>query len=99
MRYTLKKFADEYPSDYQVYDIQLHGIVRKAHSFRGKSNKKGIRFKDDTIIWNGLEIQVVIDYDNYYENQALQCDICYCRMVRKYIRNSLVLHAFEYIWK
>ena len=35
MRYTLKKFADEYPSDYQVYDIQLHGIVRKAHSFRG----------------------------------------------------------------
>ena len=39
----------------------------ELNSLEGKSNKTGIRFKDDMIIWNGLEIPVVIDYDNYYE--------------------------------
>ena len=35
-----------------------------------------------------MELPVVIDYDNYYEYQVLQCDICYCKIVRKYIRNK-----------
>ena len=40
------------------------------------------------IIWNGLKIPVIIDYDNYYEYQSLQSKICYNRIVRKYIRNK-----------
>lgn len=40
------------------------------------------------IIWNGLKIQVDIDYNNYYEYQALQSQICYNRIVRKYIRSK-----------
>lgn len=58
------------------------------NSLEGKSNKSGIRFKDDKILWNGLEIPVVIDYDNYYECNALQSDISYCRIIRKYVRNK-----------
>lgn len=81
---------------WKSYDKLFYGNGKKVYykkygsfnSLEGKSNKTGIRFKDDTIIWNGLEIPVVIDYDNYYEYQALQCDICYCRIVRKYIRNK-----------
>lgn len=58
------------------------------NSLEGKSNKTGIRFKNDMLIWNGLIIPVVRDYDNYYESQSLQCDTCYCRIVRKYVRNK-----------
>ena len=60
----------------------------ELNSIEGKNNKQGIHFKDDMIIWNGLEIPVVIDYDNYYEYQAMQSKICYNRIVRKYVRNK-----------
>lgn len=65
----------------------------ELNSLEGKSNKTGIRFKDDTIIWNGLTILVVIDYDNYYEYQAMQSDISYCRIIRKYVRNKYKYYA------
>lgn len=58
------------------------------NSLIGNSNKQGIRFRDDTIIWNGLKIPVVINYDNYYENQALKSEIAYCQIVRKLIRGK-----------
>ena len=58
------------------------------NSLEGKSNSYGIRFKDDKILWNGLDIPVVIDYNNYYEYQATQCEICYNRIIRKYVRNK-----------
>ena len=60
----------------------------ELNSLEGKSNTSGIRFKDDMIFWNGLEIPVVIDYDNYYEYQAMQSQICYNRIIRKYVRNK-----------
>lgn len=58
------------------------------NSLEGKSNKTGIRFKDDRLLWNGLNIPVEINYNNYYEYQALQCDISYCRIIRKFIRGK-----------
>ena len=91
--FTAQKIATEL---WNSYDKLFYGKGKKVYykkygdfnTLEGKSNKTGIRFKDDIIIWNGLEIPVVIDYDNDYEYQALQCDICYCRIVRKYIRNK-----------
>ena len=91
--FTAQKIATEL---WKSYDKLFYGNGKKVYykkhgnlnTLEGKSNKTGIRFKDDVLIWNGLEIPVIIDYDNYYEYQALQCDICYCRIVRKYIRNK-----------
>ena len=60
----------------------------ELNSLEGKSNKMGIRFKNDMIIWNGLQIPVVIDYDNYYEYQALQSKICYNKIVTKKKKNN-----------
>lgn len=57
-------------------------------SLEGKSNKTGIRFKDNYVIWNGLNIPVVIDYDNPYEYQAMQNEICYCRIKRKFVHGK-----------
>lgn len=65
--------------------FKRHG---ELNSLEGKSNKTGIRLINDTLVWNGLKIPVVIDYNNYYEYQAMQCDICYNRIVRKYVRNK-----------
>ena len=81
---------------WKSYDKLFFGNGKKVHykkygelnSLEGKSNKTGIRLINDTLIWKGLKIPVVIDYDNYYEYQAMQCDICYNRIVRKYVRNK-----------
>lgn len=81
---------------WKSYDRLFFGNGKKVYfkrygelnSLEGKSNKTGIRLIDNTLIWNGLKIPIVIDYNNYYEYQAMQCDICYNRIVRKYVRNK-----------
>lgn len=81
---------------WKAYDKLFFGNGRKVYfkrygelnSLEGKSNKTGIRLIDDAIVWKGLKIPVVIDYNNYYEYQAMQCDICYNRIIRKYVRNK-----------
>lgn len=58
------------------------------NSFEGKSNKTGIKFKNDILYWNGLIIPTIINYSNPYEYQTMQNEIAYCRIVRKYVRNK-----------
>ena len=91
--FTAQKIATQL---WKSYDKLFYGngnkIYYKRHgelnALEGKSNRTGIRFTDNTIIWNGLKIPVVIDYDNDYEYQAMQSKICYNRIIRKYIRNK-----------
>ena len=91
--FTAQKIATEL---WKSYDKFFYGNGKKIYykkygemnSLEGKSNKTGIRFKDDRIFWNGLEMPVVIDYDNDYEYQAMQYEICYNRIIRKYVRNK-----------
>lgn len=81
---------------WEAYDKLFYRNGRKVYykkynnfnSLEGKSNKSGIRFKDNFILWNGLKIPVIINYDNQYESQALESDIVYCRIIRKYVRNK-----------
>ena len=78
------------------YENLFFGNGDKIHSKKystlssldGKSNSTGIRFKNDTILWNGLKIHVVIDYNNYYENRALKSEIVYCRIIRRFVRKK-----------
>lgn len=102
MQYHFKKNIDSFTAQkiatelWKSYDKLFYGNGKKIYykkygefnSLEGKSNNSGIRFKDDMILWNGLKIPVVIDYDNYYEYQAMQSKICYNRIVRKYVRNK-----------
>ena len=91
--FTAQKIATALWKSYEKF---LYGNGKKVYykkygtldSLEGKSNGSGIRFKDDMIFWNGLEIPVIIDYNNYYEYQAMQCKICYNRIVRKFIKNK-----------
>ena len=91
--FTAQKLATNL---WKAYDKLLFGNGKDIHykrydslnSLEGKSNNTGIRFKDDMLLWNGLKIPVKIDYNNPYEYQTMQNDICYCRIGRKYVRNK-----------
>jgi Ni/Co efflux regulator RcnB len=91
--FTAQKIASAL---WKSYDKFFYGNGKKIYykkygelnSLEGKSNKTGIRFKDDMILWNRLKIPVIIDYGNYYEYQSMQSNISYCRIVRKYVRNK-----------
>lgn len=91
--FTAQKIASELWNSYEKF---FYGKGKKIYykkygtlnSLEGKSKKTGIRFKENHILWNGLKIPVVMDDENDYECQAMQSAICYCRIVRKYIRNK-----------
>lgn len=57
-------------------------------SIEGKSNNTGIRFKDNKLVWNGLETKAIINKNDIYAQMALQNKIKYCRITRKFIRGE-----------
>lgn len=81
---------------WKAYEKLFYGNGEYTHykgygflnSLEGNSNAQGIRFRNNEILWNGLKIPVVIDYNNYYENQALKLEIAYCRIIRKFVRKK-----------
>lgn len=74
--FTAQKIATEL---WNAYDKLFYGNGKKVYykkydsmnTLEGKSNKTGIRLKEDRILWNGLKIPVMIDSNNEYEYQAL----------------------------
>ena len=81
---------------WKSYDKLFYGNGKRIYykkygdmnSLEGKSNSTGIRFVDEHLIWNGLNIPVIIDWNNPYEYQAMQSEVSYCRIVRKFVRNK-----------
>lgn len=81
---------------WKAYERLFYGNGEQIHykkygsfnSLDGKTNTRGIRFRDDMVLWNELKIPVVIDYNNYYENQALKSEIALCRLIRKFVRKK-----------
>lgn len=57
-------------------------------SVEGKSNKTGIRFKDDKLVWNRLKIDIIIKKIDTYAQKAIQDRVKYCRIVRKMIHGK-----------
>ena len=60
----------------------------EMNSVEGKSNKTGIRYKDNKLIWNGLETDVIINKNDEYAEMSLLNRVKYCRIVRKFIRGK-----------
>ncbi|MDF2881274.1 MAG: hypothetical protein K0R54_1831 [Clostridiaceae bacterium] len=58
-------------------------------SIEGKSNKQGIRFKDNFLMWNGLKISVKIRNNDIFAKESLENhNIKYCRIIKKIIGNK-----------
>lgn len=60
----------------------------EMNSVEGKSNKTGIKFKDNELVWNKLTIPVIIKKNDEYAQMALQNKVKYCRIIRKFIRGK-----------
>jgi hypothetical protein len=101
--FTAQKLATRV---WKAMEDLLYGDGEKVHfkrygelsSLEGKSNQTGIRFKDNQLIWNGLKIGVKIDDANPYEIQALQDEICYCRIKRNFVREKFK-YALQIVFK
>ena len=81
---------------WNAYEKVIFGNGKEIHfkkydalnSLEGKSNRSGIRFRNNNIEWFGLKMPVVIDFKSQYEVEALKSKISYCRIKRKFIRNK-----------
>ena len=81
---------------WKAYEKLFFGDGKKIHfkrydslnSLECKSNRAGIRFRNTNIEWLGLTLGVVIDFNNMYEVEALTHEICYCKIIRKFVRNK-----------
>lgn len=62
-------------------------------SMEGKSNSTGIKFRNNKIVWFGLEIPVIIDKKNDYITEALKNKTKYVRLHRKLIRGRYRYYA------
>ena len=60
----------------------------ELNSIEGKSNKQGIRFRDNNILYNGMKIPVIIKKDDIYAHMSLQNTIKYCRIKREIIKGK-----------
>lgn len=60
----------------------------ELNSLEGKNNGTGIKFQDSKLVWNELEIPVVIKKNDEYAQMALENRIKYCRVLRRFIRGK-----------
>ncbi len=92
---TAQKIASQV---WKAYDKLLYGNGEQLHfksyndglnSLEGKWNKSGIVYKieSNTLEWNKLKINVQSNF-NDYEISALRDKICFCRIVRKFVRGK-----------
>ena len=80
------------------FDKLLHGNGNKVtfsryneyNSIENKWNKSGLKYdiNSNMIIWNELNIPVIIKNNDLYAQKAIQDKVKYCRIVRKMIRGK-----------
>lgn len=67
--------------------IHFHKL-KNLKTISGKSNATGIRYRDEHLLWNGLDIPVYIRKNDSYVRECLEHDICYCRVVRRWHKHK-----------
>ena len=80
------------------FDKLLHGNANKVtfsryneyNSIENKWNKSGLKYdiNSNCIIWNKLNLSVMIKNNDVYAQKAIQDRVKYCRIVRKFIRGE-----------
>jgi hypothetical protein len=60
----------------------------RYRSIEGKTNKQGIRFKDECLVWGKLKVGILIDKNDPVILHTLNSPIKFCRIVKKRINGK-----------
>lgn len=86
---------------YNAVNKALTGEAKKVRfkrygelgTLEGKTNKQGIRWKDNCLVWGDLVLPGIIDDDDPVIRHALSYPIKFVRLVKKTIRGRVRLYA------
>ena len=77
-------------------------VPSRFRSIEGKTNRQGMRWKDNRVVWCGLTIDAIYDLDNPYHRHGLNSPVKFVRIIRKTIKGKerwfvqLVLEGLPY---
>jgi hypothetical protein len=63
-------------------------VPTRFKSVEGKTNKQGLRWKDNQVVWTGLKIDPIIDQDNLVIQHGLNSPIKYVRLLWREINGK-----------
>ena len=86
--HTVQKIATRC---FNAFKGKLYHTANKIHfkkygelqSLEGKTNASGLKFRNNTLVWNDLSIKVLVDPLDVYAQMALLQTIKYCRVLKK----------------
>lgn len=61
-------------------------VPNRFNSLEGKSNKQGIRWVDDHLVWGKLKLNAILDPENLVIEHGLSSRVKYVRIIKKEIR-------------
>ena len=62
-------------------------------TLEGKTNKQGLRWKDNCLVWNDLVLPAIIDEEDPVIKHALSCPVKFARLVKRIINGRIRLYA------
>lgn len=103
MQHHFKKNIDSFTAQkiatrcWSAFEKLLSGETEQVHfkrfntldSLEGKWNKSGIRFINNNLVWNGLNIPVIIKKNDNYTERALNNRVKYCRIKRQDVNGKV----------
>jgi len=58
-------------------------VPNRFNSIENKTNKQGLRWKDERLVWGKLELQAMIDWENPVHLHGLSSKVKYCRILKR----------------
>jgi hypothetical protein len=58
-------------------------VPNRFNSIENKTNKQGLRWKDNCLVWGKLKLQARIDWENPVQLHGLAAPIKYCRLLKR----------------
>ncbi|NRD80827.1 transposase [Bacillus sp. BRMEA1] len=107
MQHIFRKNIDSFTSQkiatraFKAFEKIMYKQGKKVHfkrygeldSVEGKSNSTGIRYKDNSIIWNGVVLRTITNKNDVYAHLALKDKIKFVRIKREWVKNKYVYYA------
>jgi hypothetical protein len=58
-------------------------VPNRFNSIENKTNKQGLRWKNECFVWGKLELQALIDWENPVHLHGLSSSVKYCRILKR----------------